>query len=82
MSNLRVKDNLFNNHYPALRRLKPEQGWADIAKYIGIIKEENNQFKVLFEHRSELINEQELNDCYQWISELISSNRGLEEEKY
>ena len=82
MSNLRVKDNLVNNHYPALRRLKPEQGWADIAKYIGIIKRENNQFKVLFEHRSELISEQELNYCYQWISELISSNSGLEEEKY
>lgn len=82
LSNLRVKDNLFNNHYPALRRLKPEQGWADIAKYISIIKGENNQFKVLFEHRSELISDHELNDCYQWISELVSSNSGLEEEKY
>lgn len=71
LSNVRVKDNLQNNHYPALRGLKSDDGWADIKKYLSIITEENNEFKILFEHRSDLISDEELNDCYQWVSELI-----------
>ena len=70
-----------NNHYPALRTLKIEDGWADIGAYLKIINEENDNCKIFFEHRSDLISDEQLEDCYCWIRELLmlqhsGSNRG------
>ena len=70
--NVKVSGNLTNNHYPTLPNLKPEDGWADVRKYLSIIKEENENCKLLFEHRSDLITDEELENCYDWINELIS----------
>ena len=69
--NIRVKDNLENSHYPALKNLKAEDGWAPIEEYIRIIKEENKDVKIMFEHRSDLITDEELEECYIWINELM-----------
>jgi sugar phosphate isomerase/epimerase len=71
LSNGRIKDNLESNHYPALRTLRPEDGWADIGAYLKIINEENNDCKIFFEHRSDLISDEQLEDCYRWIRELL-----------
>ncbi|QAA33179.1 sugar phosphate isomerase/epimerase [Clostridium manihotivorum] len=60
-----------NNHYPALPCLKEEDGWAPIEKYLGTIKQKNNNFKVMFEHRSDLISDQQLYSCYSWIKSII-----------
>jgi len=70
--NVKVSGNLTNNHYPTLPNLKTEDGWADVRKYLSIIKEENENCKLLFEHRSDLITDEELESCYDWINELIS----------
>jgi hypothetical protein len=71
LSNGRIKDNLESNHYPALRTLKPEEGWADVVAYLKIINEENDRCKIFFEHRSDLISDDQLEDCYSWIRELL-----------
>ena len=70
--NVKVSGNLTNNHYPTLPNLNPEDGWADIKRYLTIIREENNHCKFLFEHRSDLITDEELESCYNWINELIN----------
>ena len=49
----------------------PEEGWASIEDYIKIIKEENKDAKILFEHASHLISDEELQGCYDWIDELL-----------
>lgn len=73
LSNGRVIDNFSNNHYPALPTLKVEDGWADVAKYLEILNQRNTTYKLLFEHRSELISDEELDKCYDWISQLMNS---------
>lgn len=69
--NVKVSGNLENNHFPALPNLKKEDGWAPIEDYLKIIAKENTNVKVMFEHRSELISDEELEKCYSWISKLI-----------
>jgi sugar phosphate isomerase/epimerase len=59
-------------HYPALKSLKFEEGWGDMEVYFKTLNTVNdNYYKVLFEHKSSLISDEELEECYQWVSELI-----------
>ncbi len=60
-----------NGHYPALKSLKVEDGWGDMEPYFQVLNETNNNYKVLFEHKSHLISDMELEECYQWIGELV-----------
>ena len=69
--NVKVAGNLENNHFPALPNLKPEEGWASIKEYLKIIKEDNKNVMIMFEHRSDLISDEELDSCYSWISEIL-----------
>lgn len=69
--NVKVSDNLENNHFPALPSLKVEDGWAPIENYLKIITKENKNVKIMFEHRSDLISEKELDSCYSWINSLL-----------
>ena len=69
--NVKVDGNIENNHFPALSKLKPEEGWAPIEDYLKIIKEENKNVKIMFEHRSDLISDKELDDCYSWIHSIL-----------
>lgn len=73
--NVKVDDNVENNHFPALSNLKPEEGWASIEDYLKIIKEENKNVKIMFEHRSDLISDKELDDCYSWIHSILNLNK-------
>lgn len=61
-----------NGHYPALKSLKVEDGWGDMKAYFKILNEVNDNYKVLFEHKSQLISDVELEECYQWIEELVN----------
>ena len=70
VSNVRLKENLEKNHFPALPELDPADGWADMAEYISLINQENSSAKIFFEHRSDLISETELAACYNWMDEL------------
>ena len=69
--NVKVAGNLENNHFPALPNLKPEEGWASIEEYLKIIKEDNKNVKIMFEHRSDLISDEELDNCYSWVSNIL-----------
>ena len=69
--NVKVAGNLEYSHFPALPNLKPEEGWAPTEEYLRIIKEENKNVKIMFEHRSDLINDEELDICYSWTSKLF-----------
>lgn len=70
--NVKVDTNFKNGHYPALRSLDYKEGWANVALYMHILKKHNSEFKVLFEHKSHLINDEQLQDCYDWITELLA----------
>lgn len=63
----------FNGHYPALKSLRVEDGWGDMEAYFKALNQVNNSsYKVLFEHQSQLISDEELEECYQWIRELVN----------
>ena len=72
--NVKVDTNLEYSHYPPLPELKSEEGWADIERYLSIIRSENETCKVLFEHRSDLISDEALDRCYSWIRDLLKNN--------
>ena len=61
-----------NAHYPALKSLKVEDGWGDMEPYFKVLNEVNDNYKVLFEHKSHLISDVELEACYQWIGGLVN----------
>lgn len=69
--NVKVNSNVTNSHFPALKTLKVEHGWGDMATYFRILNEVNNTYKVLFEHKSHLISDLELEECYQWVGEIV-----------
>ena len=70
--NIKVNDNVESNHFPVLPNLSPQDGWADVEAYLKIINEENKTCKILFEHRSELITDEELEYCYNWVNSLLN----------
>jgi hypothetical protein len=69
--NVKVVGNLEKSHFPALPDLKPEEGWASIEDYFKIIRKENKSVKIMFEHRSDLISHEELEECYSWIQSIV-----------
>lgn len=70
--NVKVTNNLEHSHFPVLPTLLVEEGWADVEKYLKIIKRENKLCKILFEHRSDLISDEELVNCYSWINNILT----------
>ncbi|UVI28022.1 sugar phosphate isomerase/epimerase [Paenibacillus spongiae] len=70
--NLQFTDRIEHYHYPVLPEQSPEEGWAPIEAYLTIIREENNHVKIQFEHRSDLIRDDDLERCYAWVDQLLS----------
>lgn len=62
------------NHFPLLPGLRPCDGWADVEEYFKVIRAENKHVKLLFEHRTDLISDEELDSCYTWIDNLMNMN--------
>lgn len=71
LSQGRLLDNHTNNHFPALPDLEVRDGWADLSSYFEELNRVNNTYKVLFEHRSDRITDNELEACYVWTRDLI-----------
>jgi sugar phosphate isomerase/epimerase len=76
LSTLRVTDKVEYNHYPVLPECLPSEGWAPIERYLQIIRQENQDVKIMFEHRSDLISDEQLEACYQWVDKLLNSVSG------
>ncbi|MPN50792.1 hypothetical protein SDC9_198431 [bioreactor metagenome] len=43
-----------------------------MAKYFEALNSVNDSYKVLFEHKSNLISDEELEECYIWVNELVN----------
>ena len=73
VANVQVKDTILNSHYPVLPELKVEDGWADIEAYLKAITTNNKEVRILFEHRSDLINDEQLESCYSWVKSIVNT---------
>ncbi|MNI03088.1 Xylose isomerase-like TIM barrel [compost metagenome] len=71
LSNVQVTDHVQHRHYPALPHLNPAEGWAPIEEYLKIIIAENPNVKIMFEHRSDWISDDELEQCYSWVHQFF-----------
>jgi len=56
-----------------LKKLKNEPGWCDIDEFLLTVSEENTEQKILCEHRSDLITDEELEECYGWVKSYFES---------
>ncbi|QRG65359.1 sugar phosphate isomerase/epimerase [Brevibacillus choshinensis] len=74
LSNMRITDVFEYHHHPALPDCKPEDGWAPIEDYLQIIKRENQEVTIMFEHRSDWITDEELETCYEWIDQIMNGH--------
>ncbi|CAG7642355.1 sugar phosphate isomerase/epimerase family protein [Paenibacillus allorhizosphaerae] len=79
LSNTQFTDRVQCHHYPVLPELDPGDGWAPIARYLGIVRERNPNVNILFEHRSDAITDEQLERCYAWVEGLL--NAGSANEK-
>lgn len=71
-------EEMKHNHYPALPQCLPEEGWAPIESYLKIIRDENPHVKIVFEHRSELLRDEELERCYRWVEHILNGQEKSE----
>ncbi|WP_306431039.1 sugar phosphate isomerase/epimerase [Paenibacillus sp. XY044] len=69
--NLQYTKSSVKLRYPVLPDQRPEDGWAPIGEYLAVIREENPQVKIQFEHRSELVSREDLQRCYEWVDECL-----------
>lgn len=74
LSNVQIADGsiILKSRYPVLPNQDPSDGWAPIEEYLHIIKQENKSVKIMFEHRSDFVTDEELRECYTWVARLIS----------
>ncbi|MEJ8548526.1 sugar phosphate isomerase/epimerase [Brevibacillus borstelensis] len=63
-------------HFPVLPELDPADGWAPIEDYLHIIAEENDRVRIMFEHRSDLIDDEQLERCYAWVAGIFDKPAG------
>lgn len=69
--NTKVKGKVENNHYPVLPWLDPAEGWGPIGRFLEIIREENRDCLMMFEHRSDILTDEELDECYKWVESIM-----------
>lgn len=74
LSNIKIAGSAEYHHYPALPDCRPEDGWAPIEDYLEIIRRENPEVTILFEHRSDWITDEQLETCYRWIERIMSGH--------
>ncbi|USG64820.1 sugar phosphate isomerase/epimerase [Brevibacillus ruminantium] len=69
--------------HPVLPGQSPEEGWAPIEQYLNIIAQENNQVRIMFEHQSTLVTDEQLDVCYAWVAEIFQKHAaaGVSREK-
>lgn len=68
LSNTSPAQNAVGGHLPVSPLQKPEDGYADVQKYLKAVCPQCPDAKILFEHRSELLTDGELADCYRWVT--------------
>ena len=74
LSNIQINDDnhIIISRFPVLPTLSPQDGWAPIEEYLQIINQENSEVKIMFEHRSDLVTDDELWECYSWVNGLMN----------
>lgn len=74
LSNVQIDDTgtILKSRQPVLPSLKPHDGWAPIEEYLRMINQENHEVKIMFEHRSDYVTDDELRECYKWVAGLLS----------
>lgn len=77
LSNIQINDenHIIKSRHPVLPKLNPQDGWAPIEEYLQIINQENPEVKIMFEHRSDLVTDDELMECYRWVDGLMNSGK-------
>ncbi|WP_274361430.1 sugar phosphate isomerase/epimerase family protein [Paenibacillus thermotolerans] len=72
--NVQIKQRVENGHFPVLPDHRTEDGWAPIEHYLRIVREQNPNVKVMFEHRSDKIDDEQLERCYSWVHNLMNGD--------
>ncbi|MCC3372609.1 sugar phosphate isomerase/epimerase [Cohnella sp. REN36] len=74
LSNTRIDEQgrIAEKRRPVLPNQHPDEGWAPIERYLRIAVQENPDVKIMFEHRSDLATDEELEACYRWVAALLT----------
>ncbi|WP_195573032.1 sugar phosphate isomerase/epimerase [Paenibacillus sp. 1001270B_150601_E10] len=66
-----VNGEKLHYRHPVLPNQKPEDGWAPIEEMLQAIRDGNPNVWIQFEHASHMVTDEELEQCYQWVDELL-----------
>ncbi|MCR8641652.1 sugar phosphate isomerase/epimerase [Paenibacillus sp. N1-5-1-14] len=69
-----INGEIKNHRCPVLPEHDPIDGWAPIEEYLTIIRDENPDVRIMFEHNSSLISEEKLEECYKWVERMLHYN--------
>jgi sugar phosphate isomerase/epimerase len=74
LSNVRLnqENKVAQSRFPALPSLDPDEGWAPIEAYLHLVRQHNKDVKIMFEHRSDEVSDEELQECYNWVERMLS----------
>lgn len=64
--------NRLGGHHPVLPDLRPEDGWGETENLLKVLSQVSLAH-VLFEHRSDLVSERQLDECYRWVAQSLTS---------
>jgi sugar phosphate isomerase/epimerase len=67
--------NASGGHIPVSPEQKQEDGYADIRAYLELVLAKGRHMNILFEHRSDLVTNEELMACYEWVDEIQKNVR-------
>ncbi|CAM3547584.1 sugar phosphate isomerase/epimerase [Paenibacillus lupini] len=72
LSNMQMVDgSITQSRMPVLPNQHPSDGWAPIEEYLRIIFQENPEVRIMFEHRSEKVTDEQLEQCYRWVERMM-----------
>ncbi|MGU3472614.1 hypothetical protein ACLBWT_15920 [Paenibacillus sp. D51F] len=68
----RFTDKIECYRMPVLPEQDAAEGWAPILDYLNIIREQNPDAAIMFEHRSDLVSDSDLLRCYEWVRQVMA----------
>lgn len=72
LSNVQILGrDIAQSRMPVLPDQLPADGWAPIERYLRIILRRNRDIKIMFEHRSDKVTDEQLAVCYRWVERIM-----------
>jgi hypothetical protein len=73
LSNVQIAHDgsLMHSRMPVLPDQLPSSGWAPVEHYLRTVFKQNREVRIMFEHRSDKVTDEQLEQCYRWVAQIM-----------